>query len=512
MSDQPTQEHKRRRLDNVDEPSQSTVTQPSQGNVDIAEGEVQESPQVEQPPPQVPFKPDGFGVELLPRIAEKEGFNLAQFEEGVWETLALAVEYKLRTLVDEALRICRRNMDRQSELCLDSRSILLALKLLRWEKVPPACLRSRAGDRKSLNEYLEEDMNAPLPVLPKLSVKWVGLNGKIVNPEYVRNCSPHKDPTTAWHYVPNTKAFKRDFVNAQSHSKFVMSVIFDDHSTEPVAVGGSDAGPVKILAIPRGLVDTLGEEQRLFLERISAVVTTAVRDSNGSQRAQIRVALDKVIRSLSEGRIPQTLVPYILSLLCGEISNVVLDGTPEGALILLDLLRAFCQNQSVQLHAYLHQMLQALFTCMLTPLIGGASPTAIHSAISVRRSAAEILAATVTQSASVSGSPAVYSSAMEIISEVLMKPSLPLPTLLGAIFGAKALGPLAIRRCVLPVTRDLIEALKMSLRETSPNMEVAEIREFLKSTMLEALLACTHITQKRDNEEKDAATTMNMII
>eukprot|EP01056_Protomagalhaensia_sp_Gyna25_P003631 Protomagalhaensia_sp_Gyna_25__3630@NODE_325_length_3872_cov_307_778502_g255_i0_p1_GENE_NODE_325_length_3872_cov_307_778502_g255_i0NODE_325_length_3872_cov_307_778502_g255_i0_p1_ORF_typecomplete_len358_score44_54TAF6_C/PF07571_13/1_3e09MMS19_C/PF12460_8/0_015AAA_16/PF13191_6/0_22AAA_16/PF13191_6/3_5e03_NODE_325_length_3872_cov_307_778502_g255_i011422215 len=351
-------------------------------------------------------------------------------------------------------------------------------------------------------------MNVPVPLLPKLSVKWVSVNNTIINPEFARNTLHDQTPAAAWHYVSNHQAFKRDFINTQSTSKFVMSVVFDDHSLDP-----DHGSATRILAIPQGLMDALEEEQRLFLERISSVLTAAIQDTqqkgDDAQRAQIRVALDKVIRSLSEGHIPQSLVPYLLTLICGEICSVVLDGTPEGVLVLLDLLRAMAQNQSIQLHAYLHQLLQALFTCMLTPLIGGASSTAIHSAIGIRRTAAEILASIVNHSAAVSGSPVAYSSAVEIISEVLSKPSLPLPTLLGAIWGAKALGPTAIKRCVTPVSRDLIEALKMSLKEASPNMEVAEIRELLKSSMLELLLACTNLGNVRHSGQESTQNTDN---
>lgn len=435
------------------------------------------------------------GLKALAALAEGEGFDSRQFESRVWDVLSAAVEYKLRTLVEEAVRVNRRSFKFAPDIVLDARSILTAAKLIRWSPTPSFNYRTNSHDDTPINlqDVMHSHTNLTPPPVPVISLRWTAVEGHAM-PEYgsVSSQSQERQFAPSWRFT-KTASFKRDFLDVSSEANrkgFFLSVVFDALERGPTNVRDSQksiAAEMGILALPQSLKNSLSEEQRFYIDRVAAVTLQAIENTRKTnlskvQKAHDKLALSKLARSLTAGSLPPKIVPFIIALICKEFPNSLLEGPAEALLILLGVLQAFMQNQSINFYAYLHQILYAYLMCLLTPLIGGSSALATQQSIEVRRTAAQGILQLVTSSAA-SGSTAAYSVVTEILTAVLQRPTLPLPTLIGAVLCAERLGAQAIRKAVVPVLDELVECLRTSLEQASSaadNSEQAAVRESLK--------------------------------
>lgn len=74
-------------------------------------------------------------ISTLPQLAVEEGFDISLFEDRVWDILSTAVEYKVRTLAEEAIRVARRSLKYAPQVIVDLNCVLTAAKLGHWSSV-----------------------------------------------------------------------------------------------------------------------------------------------------------------------------------------------------------------------------------------------------------------------------------------------------------------------------------------------------------------------------------------
>lgn len=112
--------------------------------------------------------------------------------------------------------------------------------------------------------------------------------------------------------------------------------------------------------------------------------------------------------------------------------------------------------------------------------------------IHIRTQAAEILGRLIIRVGT--GSSLTYASILEILGATLLESRLPLPSLIGAVLGTRALGGTAINQILAPILPDMIEATRSALLSNldgppiSEDISKKEILEYLRNVLLDQLL------------------------
>lgn len=233
-----------------------------------------------------------FGAVLIKALAVEEGVDPNTFEDAAWNTLATAVEYRLRTLVEEAVKVARRCTCESPNVVLDAHSVRVASQLLEWTSVSKTMTTPKLQPGEvDFADILSEPSIVPLPAVPTINVRWTVLHGKAIPcPEPALATKTQLEYKPQWRFTSasefHSSFLHRDFADVQSRKAFFMSVIFHQPAD------------TQILAIPEPLNRILSDEQRVYIERVQAVITEAIAHTRNhtytkAQRAHGKLALDR---------------------------------------------------------------------------------------------------------------------------------------------------------------------------------------------------------------------------
>lgn len=459
----------------------------------------------------------------LHHLAMEEGYNYSEFNPSIWPTLSTAVEYKMRTLIQEAVSVVMRDSREGTTLTLTKKSIEVAAQLLHWQirtRTDVHTLASSSSiDQEILTdcpidlETIEHEVSTPAPPLPTLTSEWQVINGKSLMDGKMVLAKAHTAAfTPGYRFVQS-----RDLADVRRPNRAVQ-LLFDRHteSSGLVALSGARlVGPANdaYLLIPPS-VHLIDEESR-YLQRMAQVVINAIehtRDTSCSQatRAQDKIALSKIARSLSAGPCHPRLSALSLTLFCRMMTECVLQGPVDAVTIVLNLLDAFCGNIDRKLAPFEHQLLHAALLPLLTPAVGSGadqmSTCRATDTLPLRRHAARSVTNIVLGSLHTTGSRAAMEICLEIFEVAYLRESPALTTLIGAALGCLSLGVEAVKRCVRPVLPQIVTALRESMMTSEdhssfpgprpPHEAALAEREELRSVLLEILTECTQLLRK----------------
>ena len=373
-------------------------------------------------------------------IAETVG--IANLKDEVAETLASDVEYRLRDIVQEALKFMKHG--RRDTLSTDD--INFALRLRNAEPLygfangdpPRFCRATGASDVFYLDDpevNLADLVAEPLPKVPlepSFTTHWLAVHG--VQPAVPQN--PTEDEVAA----ASSRKRRRE----------------DEGASAATAEGDEE---VEVVPLAR---HALTKEQQDWLDKVIA----AVRASKGlgpldAMPTATYNTLGSALRSVAQDGGTHPLSPYLVKFIADEV-NSNLRNLPMLS-SLMRLLQAMLSSLSIDLEPYLHQVMPAVLTCVVGRRLCG-SPVEDHWRL--RHQAAHL----VVQLLGRFGGK--YKELQPRVTQTLLgalrDASKPLTTHYGAVVGLQMLGPLVVHCLLLPAMPAYLEQLAKALANETP--------------------------------------------
>jgi len=373
-------------------------------------------------------------------IAETVG--IANLKDEVAETLASDVEYRLRDIVQEALKFMKHG--RRDTLSTDD--INFALRLRNAEPLygfangdpPRFCRATGASDVFYLDDpevNLADLVAEPLPKVPlepSFTTHWLAVHG--VQPAVPQN--PTEDDVAA----ASSRKRRRE----------------DEGASAATAEGDEE---VEVVPLAR---HALTKEQQDWLDKVIA----AVRASKGlgpldAMPTATYNTLGSALRSVAQDGGTHPLSPYLVKFIADEV-NSNLRNLPMLS-SLMRLLQAMLSSLSIDLEPYLHQVMPAVLTCVVGRRLCG-SPVEDHWRL--RHQAAHL----VVQLLGRFGGK--YKELQPRVTQTLLgalrDASKPLTTHYGAVVGLQMLGPLVVHCLLLPAMPAYLEQLAKALANETP--------------------------------------------
>jgi len=372
----------------------------------------------ESPPPNPTISGDSIKV-----IAETVG--IANLKGEVAEALAADVEYRLRDLVQEALKFMKHG--RRETLSTDD--VNFALRLRNAEplygfasgEAPRFCRATGASDVYYLDDpevNLADLVAKPLPKVPlepSFCTHWLAVHG--AQPAVAQNPTDHEVAAAS---AQARKRRREDDVPASA------------------AAGG---GGVDVVPLAR---HALTKEQQDWLDKVTAAVR-ATKDHAplDTPPAGVSQVLASALRSVAQDGGTHPLSPYLVKFVSDEVnSNLRCLPMLQG---LMRLLQAMLSSLSVDLEPSLHQLMPAVLTCVVGKRLCS-SPLEDHWRL--RHQAAWL--ATQLLDRYKDKYPDLLPRVTQTLLEALRDRRKPLSTHYGAIVGLQMLGPLVVHCLLLP--------------------------------------------------------------
>jgi len=238
----------------------------------------------------------------------------------------------------------------------------------------------------------------------------------------------------------------------------------------------------------------LSKEHQVYLNQVKGIIRNAL----AAPRAEDdHPALLNVLESLRDDPSSAQLTPYLLHFAANEIRRKLRTATNslKELKVLVSLLTALVQNKFLRLYNYIHQILHPLLNIVLHPLVGGVAlsdkSVTLRELTLLRRQAAQAVAYVTFKGKNCP--PVVLARICEIYRQYLHNFITPMPSMLGAVLGIRALGGYAVRVILLPVFPLLVAALEavqdyeLLTEDSSPSPD-SERRKELRSLLVRELM------------------------
>lgn len=346
--------------------------------------------------------------EAIEVIAQSIG--ITNLSPDVSLTLAPDVEYRLREIIQEAIKCMRHS--RRTALTAHDVDTALILRNVEpiygfgsgGDKVPLRFKRAAAAGHKDLYYIDDKDVNfkhvieAPLPKPPldtSLSSHWLAIEG-------VQPAIPENVPIEALGVISDGK--KSDYK--------------DDGLSIDVKL------PVK---------DILSRELQLYFEKITEL-TVKRSESAIFKQALVSLATDSGLHPL---------VPYFIQFIADEVSRNLNNFSLLFAV--MRIARSLLQNPYIHIEPYLHQLMPSIITCLVAKRLGNRF---CDNHWELRNFTANLVASICKRFGHAYHN--LQPRIMRTLVHVFLDPTKSLPQHYGSIQGLAALGPSVVRLLILP--------------------------------------------------------------
>uniref|UniRef100_A0A6M2ED43 TATA box binding protein associated factor (TAF) histone-like fold domain-containing protein n=1 Tax=Populus davidiana TaxID=266767 RepID=A0A6M2ED43_9ROSI len=346
--------------------------------------------------------------EAIEVIAQSIG--ITNLSPDVSLTLAPDVEYRLREIIQEAIKCMRHS--RRTALTAHDVDTALILRNVEpiygfgsgGDKAPLRFKRAAAAGHKDLYYIDEKDVNfkhvieAPLPKPPldtSLSSHWLAIEG-------VQPAIPENVPIEALGVISDGK--KSDYK--------------DDGLSIDVKL------PVK---------DILSRELQLYFEKVTEL--TAKRSESAIfKQALVSLATDSGLHPL---------VPYFIQFIADEVSRNLNNFSLLFAV--MRIARSLLQNPYIHIEPYLHQLMPSIITCLVAKRLGNRFA---DNHWELRNFTANLVASICKRFGHAYHN--LQPRIMRTLVHAFLDPTKSLPQHYGSIQGLAALGPSVVRLLILP--------------------------------------------------------------
>lgn len=339
-----------------------------------------------------------------------QGIGITNLSPDVSLTLAPDVEYRLREIIQEAIKCMRHS--RRTALTAHDVDTALILRNVEpiygfgsgGDKVPLRFKRAAAAGHKDLYYIDEKDVNfkhvieAPPPKPPldtSLTSHWLAIEG-------VQPAIPENVPIEALGVISDGK--KSDYK--------------DDGLSIDVKL------PVK---------DILSRELQLYFEKVTEL-TARRSESAIFKQALVSLATDSGLHPL---------VPYFIQFIADEVSRNLNNFSLLFAV--MRIARSLLQNPYIHIEPYLHQLMPSIITCLVAKRLGNRFS---DNHWELRNFTANLVASICKRFGH-----AYHNLQPRIIRTLVhafLDPTKSLPQHYGSIQGLAALGPSVVRLLILP--------------------------------------------------------------
>lgn len=346
--------------------------------------------------------------EAIEVIAQSIG--ITNLSPDVSLTLAPDVEYRLREIIQEAIKCMRHS--RRTALTAHDVDTALILRNVEpiygfgsgGDKVPLRFKRAAAAGHKDLYYIDDKDVNfkhvieAPLPKPPldtSLSSHWLAIEG-------VQPAIPENVPIEALGVISDGK--KSDYK--------------DDGLSIDVKL------PVK---------DILSRELQLYFEKVTEL-TEKRSESAIFKQALVSLATDSGLHPL---------VPYFIQFIADEVSRNLNNFSLLFAV--MRIARSLLQNPYIHIEPYLHQLMPSIITCLVAKRLGNRFA---DNHWELRNFTANLVASICKRFGHAYHN--LQPRIMRTLVHAFLDPTKSLPQHYGSIQGLAALGPSVVRLLILP--------------------------------------------------------------
>lgn len=346
--------------------------------------------------------------EAIEVIAQSIG--ITNLSPDVSLTLAPDVEYRLREIIQEAIKCMRHS--RRTALTAHDVDTALILRNVEpiygfgsgGDKAPLRFKRAAAAGHKDLYYIDDKDVNfkhvieAPLPKPPldtSLSSHWLAIEG-------VQPAIPENVPIEALGVISDGK--KSDYK--------------DDGLSIDVKL------PVK---------DILSRELQLYFEKVTEL-TEKRSESAIFKQALVSLATDSGLHPL---------VPYFIQFIADEVSRNLNNFSLLFAV--MRIARSLLQNPYIHIEPYLHQLMPSIITCLVAKRLGNRFA---DNHWELRNFTANLVASICKRFGHAYHN--LQPRIMRTLVHAFLDPTKSLPQHYGSIQGLAALGPSVVRLLILP--------------------------------------------------------------
>ncbi|XP_034925063.1 LOW QUALITY PROTEIN: transcription initiation factor TFIID subunit 6-like [Populus alba] len=346
--------------------------------------------------------------EAIEVIAQSIG--ITNLSPDVSLTLAPDVEYRLREIIQEAIKCMRHS--RRTALTAHDVDTALILRNVEpiygfgsgGDKAPLRFKRAAAAGHKDLYYIDDKDVNfkhvieAPLPKPPldtSLSSHWLAIEG-------VQPAIPENVPIEALGVISDGK--KSDYK--------------DDGLSIDVKL------PVK---------DILSRELQLYFEKVTEL-TKRRSESAIFKQALVSLATDSGLHPL---------VPYFIQFIADEVSRNLNNFSLLFAV--MRIARSLLQNPYIHIEPYLHQLMPSIITCLVAKRLGNRFS---DNHWELRNFTANLVASICKRFGHAYHN--LQPRIMRTLVHAFLDPTKSLPQHYGSIQGLAALGPGVVRLLILP--------------------------------------------------------------
>lgn len=346
--------------------------------------------------------------EAIEVIAQSIG--ITNLSPDVSLTLAPDVEYRLREIIQEAIKCMRHS--RRTALTAHDVDTALILRNVEpiygfgsgGDKAPLRFKRAAAAGHKDLYYIDDKDVNfkhvieAPLPKPPldtSLSSHWLAIEG-------VQPAIPENVPIEALGVISDGK--KSDYK--------------DDGLSIDVKL------PVK---------DILSRELQLYFEKVTEL-TKRRSESAIFKQALVSLATDSGLHPL---------VPYFIQFIADEVSRNLNNFSLLFAV--MRIARSLLQNPYIHIEPYLHQLMPSIITCLVAKRLGNRFA---DNHWELRNFTANLVASICKRFGHAYHN--LQPRIMRTLVHAFLDPTKSLPQHYGSIQGLAALGPSVVRLLILP--------------------------------------------------------------
>ncbi|KAG6790213.1 hypothetical protein POTOM_006361 [Populus tomentosa] len=341
--------------------------------------------------------------EAIEVIAQSIG--ITNLSPDVYLTLAPDVEYRLREIIQEAIKCMRHS--RRTALTAHDVDTALILRNVEpiygfgsgGDKVPLRFKRAAAAGHKDLYYIDDKDViEAPLPKPPldtSLSSHWLAIEG-------VQPAIPENVPIEALGVISDGK--KSDYK--------------DDGLSIDVKL------PVK---------DILSRELQLYFEKVTEL-TVRRSESAIFKQALVSLATDSGLHPL---------VPYFIQFIADEVSRNLNNFSLLFAV--MRIARSLLQNPYIHIEPYLHQLMPSIITCLVAKRLGNRFS---DNHWELRNFTANLVASICKRFGHAYHN--LQPRIMRTLVHAFLDPTKSLPQHYGSIQGLAALGPSVVRLLILP--------------------------------------------------------------
>lgn len=399
-----------------------------------------------------------------------ESVGLASLPDEASYVLAEDATFRLKLLVQEAVKFMQKAKRRKLsssdfDFALQDQNVEPLYGLSVPDSIP---FRFTSGGGRELHFIEEKDfdltemISSPLPKVPldvALKAHWLCVEG-------VQPAIPENPPPV------DQEEQKVESTRATTHQKPIINPKQDKESEKDRVVTLLNKAKEVAKEVKRTkdiLSHELSVEQQLYYKEI----TEACVGSSEPKRAQ-------ALQSLASDSGLYQMLPRFSSFISEGVRVNVVQSNLALLIYLMRMVKALMDNPTLYLEKYLHEIIPAVMTCIVSKQLCLRPDIDNHWAL---RDFAARLMASICKKFSTSTNN-IQARVSKTFDKSLSVEYAPLPTIYGAFAGLSELGPEVIKAIVLPKLKPLSERIK-NVRESSLSSNFDKIAaEHLKSLVL----------------------------